>query len=363
MNATIQGFVRKEFAQAMRDRRMRVAIFVIPLIQLAVFGLALSTEVRRISLAARVRPDDPAGKRLVERAFASGWFIPARARGEDPFLWVRSGSAEAALVMPPEGLTAALAKGHAPVQALIDGSNSTRARGIDTYLRAILAETVAVGRPRAPPLTFSVRLLYNPEMQTRLFLVPGVMCLILGIAALILTSMAMARERELGTFETLISAPVQPWEIIVGKTLPYFLIGMAQVPLVLAVARFGFGVPVRGPMWQIAAASAAFVATQVALGFLVSSVARSQQQAMMGGFILLFPGIQLSGIIFPVENMPPAIAWAGYLNPFFYFVHLNRQIMLRGGDLGVFLKNILPLTALGVAAGAVALRRFRRTLD
>lgn len=363
MSQTIRGFVLKELAQAMRDRRMRIAIFVIPLIQLTIFGLALSTEVRRIGLAAQVRPDDPAGRALVERAYASGWFIPARAKGDDPFLWVRSGGAEAALVLPPEGLTAALAKGHAPVQALIDASNSTRARGIDTYLRAILADTVRGRESRPPPLRLAVRLLYNPEMQTRLFLVPGVMCLILGIAALILTSMAMARERELGTFETLISAPVQPWEIVVGKTLPYFLIGMLQVPLVLAVAHFGFGVPVRGPLWQLGLASAVFVATQVALGFLVSSVARSQQQAMMGGFILLFPGIQLSGIIFPVENMPPAIAWAGYLNPFFYFVHLNRQIMLRGGDLGVFVRNIVPLSLLGVAAAVVALRRFRRTLD
>lgn len=363
MNPTLLGFLRKELAQAMRDPRMRVAIFIIPLVQLTIFGLALSTEVRRVSLAAAVRPDDPAGRRLLERAYASGWFIPARTAGNDPFLWVRSGSAEAVLVMPPRGLTAALLKGDARVQALIDAANATRARGIDTYLRAVLAETVRVGRGPPPAFRFSARLLYNPEMQTSLFLVPGVMCLILGISTLILTSMAMARERELGTFETLISAPVAPWEIVLGKTFPYFLIGMAEVPLVLSVAYFFFGVPLRGPLWQLALGSAVFVACQVAVGFLVSSVARSQQQAMMGGFIVLFPGIQLSGIIFPVENMPAAIAWVGYLNPFFYFVHLNRQVMLRGGDLGVFLKNLLPLTALGFAAAAVALWRFRRTLD
>lgn len=364
MNPTIVGFIRKELVQAVRDPRARGMLFVLPVVQLLVFGVALSSEIRNVRLAVSARPDDAYSRRLAERFYASGWFVPVPGGEGDPFDWVRSGRAEAVLVAPPDGAAKAAARGEADYQLLVDASNSVRARGVETYAQAILAEHARdEGGGAAPPsFRFSTRVLYNPTGDTAIFMIPGTLCLMLCLVTTILTTMSMAGERERGTLETLFAAPVAPWEVLVGKTVPFVILGMVDLPLVLIVAAL-LGVPIRGPLWLIGLSTLIFVCTTVSIGFLVSSYAKDQQQAMLGGFLFIFPSIQLSGVIFPIENMPRVLSWLGHLNPLGYFVVVIRHLLLKGGDMGAILPNLAAMAALGFVALFWAGRRFRQTLN
>ena len=365
MNRTILAFLRKELSQSLRDPRMRIVIFLLPIIQMTVFGLAISTEIRGIRLAAVHAPADAAARQLADRFYASGWFVPATGSGQDPYRLIASGRADAVLVAPTGGLTKALGRGPASLQLLVNATNATKARSIESYAAAIIAGETAPDRPGAPQpgIELDVRILYNPAMESSIFMVPGVMGMILCLVTIILTSMSLAKEKELGTFETILAAPLRPWEILLGKTLPYFLLGLADAVLVLAAAVVIFSVPVRGPLWMLALASVVFVAATVGVGTLVSTISANQQQAMLGSFLFLFPAVLMSGLMFPIENMPPAILWVAQLNPLKYFVTLMRDIMLKGGDGRVFATNLSVLVLMAAAVGAASYRRFRQRLN
>lgn len=363
INPTVAGFVRKELSQALRDKRMRGMLFIMPVVQLLMFGFALSAEIRNIRLAVVASPSDAFTRGLAERLYASRWFTPVAADPGDPFDQLRSGRAEAVLVAPTGGGDKAYGRGHAEYQLLIDATNAQRARGVEQYAQAVLAEHLrARGDPGASAFSFSTRTLYNPENDTATYMVPGTLCLLLCLVTLTLTSMSMTRERESGTLETLLAAPVSPWEVLAGKTLPYALLGLLDVPLVLGVS-WAMGVPIRGPLWEIFLVAAVFVGTSVCLGFLISSYTRSAQQAQLGTFLILFPAIQLSGVVYPVENMPYAVKLVTYLDPIRYLVIMIRHLMLKGGDLGLLLPNLAALAAIGAVAAWWAGARFRQTLN
>lgn len=366
MNPTLLGFLRKEFIQTLRDPRMRILLFLAPVIQLILFGYALSNEVRDIRLAVAAPPGDAVASRLLVRAEASGWFIPERFAGDDPVAWIQSGRAEAVLVAPPGGFRRALVRGDLEVQLLLDMTNMIRGRSIERYLRGLMARVLQDMRPsggETPRLAFNVRILYNPGMETALFLVPGVMVMLLCILTILLTSMAIVREKEMGTFETLVSAPVRNWEILLGKTLPFVILALVVGHLILLAAMLLFDLPMRGAYWKFFAAVLVFIGTTVSVGTLISTIARSQQQAMMGSFLFLFPAIMLSGLMFPVENMPPALIGVAYLNPLKYMLTLLRNIFLKGGDPWVFAWNLTALALLAVVAMAASFKRFRQTLN
>jgi len=363
INPTVAGFVRKELSQALRDPRMRGMLFIMPVVQLLMFGFALSSEIRNIRLAVVASPDDAFTRELADRFYGGGWFARADPGPGDPFDWVRAGRAEAVLVAPTGGGDKAFGRGSAEYQLLVDATNAERARGVEQYAKSVLAAQLrARGDRGASAVTFSVRTLYNPEDDTATYMVPGTLCLLLCLVTLTLTSMSMTREKELGTLETLLAAPVSPWEVLAGKTVPFAILGLLDVPLVLAVA-WAMGVPIRGPLWEIALVAFTFVCTSVSLGFLISSYMKSAQQAQMGTFLLLFPAIQLSGVVYPVENMPKAVQWLTRLDPIRYLVVMIRHLMLKGGDLGLLLPNLAALALIGAAAVLWAGRRFRQTLN
>jgi ABC-2 type transport system permease protein len=363
MLQTLLGFTRKELSQALRDPRMRGMLFFMPVIQLLMFGFAVSSEIRNIRLAVVSSPGDAYTRRLVDRFDSSKWFTRVAPGAGDAFDWVRSGRAEAVLIAPRDGGDKDSGRGVASYQLLIDATNAERARGVEQYARAVLSEHLrAEGGAAAPAFQFTVRTLYNPEDDTATYLVPGTLCLLIGLTALTFTGMSMSREREMGTLETLLSSPVAPVEIMLGKTVPYVILGMIQLPLVLLVAWL-MGVPIRAPLWEIAASSLVFVCTAVAIGFLISSFMKNQQQSMLGTFLILFPMIQLSGVVYPVENMPAAIRWITRIDPMRYFVVVIRHLMLKGGDLGAILPNLAALAAIGAVAWLWARRRFHQTLN
>lgn len=364
MNRTLIGFIKKEFRQVLRDKRMRLILFVLPVIQLTLFGVAISTEIRNVRLGLAAAPGDTVAFDIYRRALGSGWFQPASRPNEDPFALLQSGRADAVLVAPAGGLTAALAHPPAQMQVLIDATNVTKANAVERYVQQVLQETLredGLAKP-AGGVRLDVRLLYNPSMRSAIYMVPGVMSMIVCVLTILLTAMALAREKELGTFETLVAAPIKTWELMAGKTLPYFVLGMLDIPLILAVAVGVFGVPIRGPLSALFFAAVGFIAATVSIGMLISTVARNQQQAMMGGFIFLFPAILLSGIMFPVDNMPLALKAFVYVNPLTYFAALLRNIMLKGGSTDVIVTYTGILFVIAAAMLMLATARFRRTL-
>lgn len=364
---TIRGFIRKELAQTLRDPRMRAMLILMPLVQLTVFGLALSSDVRNIRLAAHAEMRDPLMQDIVRDAIGGGWFVKADESPSEEiegFDEIRGGAAEAALFAPEGGLTRALVRHDAKLQALIDSADLVRARSIENYLRAIVDRAAVAYEELSgpPPLFFSTRLLYNPELVSAYYLVPGVICMLLCVLVITMTSMSIAKEKEVGTFETLIAAPVTPMEILAGKTIPFVLIGCVNLPLVAAIALLGFHVPMRGAWAELALAMIFFLMTAVSIGTLISTVARNQQQAMMGGFLFIMPAILLSGIMFPIDNMPTALKWIAHANPLMYFITLLRNIMLKGGDPGVIVRNTGALAFLAAISVGIAIKRFRMHL-
>ncbi|MCM2276712.1 MAG: ABC transporter permease [Oligoflexia bacterium] len=373
MNRTLQGFLRKEFRQTLRDPRMRLLLFVAPIIQLSIFGVALSTETRNVRLAVAppgIVERDPLLREIHDKSLASGWFLPAKTPVSDPFEAIRAGRVDAVLVPPPGGLTRAVARGDGQLQLLLDATNVTRAQGVERYLRTIAATVgaaqtlvsggVALGTP--PPLQFDVRILFNPTMRTAVFMVPGVMSMLVCLLTIILTSMSLTKEKETGTFETLISAPVTATEVILGKTIPFVLLGISNIPLILAAGILLFDLPMRGSLALLAFAALVFVICTVGIGIFISTIARNQQQSMMGGFLFLFPATMLSGMMFPIENIPDFLRWLAYLNPLTYFIEILRNILLKGGSPELVLRNIGILALMAFFTIGGSLRRFRTRL-
>jgi drug efflux transport system permease protein len=366
MNRTLLGFIKKELTQTLRDKRMRVILFVMPVIQLTLFGVAISTEVKNIRLAAVYDSRDTVLRDVYERSISGGWFIPARGSGQDPYKLVEADEADAVLVPPPGGFTRSLGRGDAPLQLLVNATNVLQAQAIEVYLRTIIQQTLQDDLntvASAPPIRISTRVLFNPSLETSFFMVPGTLCMIMIITTMIMANIAIVREKEMGTFEMLISAPVSRSEVIYGKTVPYVVLGMSNFPLVLAVAVFIFHVPMRGSLLVMFLAAFAFVCTAVALGTLISTYCKNQQQASLSGFLFIFPMIMFSGLMFPIENIPGSIRWISYLDPLMHYMGLLRNIMLKGGDASYVVTHISVLVLMAIVTVIGSFRRFHTTLE
>jgi ABC-2 type transport system permease protein len=366
MKRTLLGFIKKELIQTLRDPRMRILLFVVPVVQLTVFGIAISTEVKNIRLAAVFDSRDTVLRTIYERSIAGKWFIPAKGRALDPYTLIEAGEADAVLVPPPGGFTRALGRGQAELQLLVNATNVVQAQSVEGYLKAIIEQTLRDDlaiNPPAFPVQITTRVLFNPDLNTAIFMVPGVMCMIMILTTMVMANIGIVREKEMGTFEMLIAAPVSRSEIIYGKTIPYVVLGMSNFPLVLAVAVFAFQVPVRGPLLVLFLAALVFVCTTVALGTLISTYCQNQQQASLAGFLFIFPMIMFSGLFFPLENMPDVLRWVSYVNPLAHFMGLLRNIMLKGGELNYVVRHIAYLIVIAVITVIASFRRFHTTLQ
>lgn len=366
MNQTLIGFIRKEFYQTLRDPRMRFFLFIVPVIQMTLFGYALSNEVKRIRLAAIFDSKDFITRNIYEHSLQGEWFIPADTKQTDPYEMIRAGVADVVMIAPPGGFTKALRRGEAPLQLLVDASNATQANAVENYLQTITNNIVKTDlklEPAQGPIKFDVRVLYNPSLDTSIFMVPGVLCMLMVMSSLTLCMTAITREKETGTFEMLISAPVKASEVIFGKTIPYVILGMCNMPITLAIAIFVFKVPMRGSLLLLIISAFFFVCTCVALGTLISTVCRNQQQANLASFLFMFPAIMFSGLMFPVENMPSVLKFIAYLDPLSHYLSILRNIMLKGGDYQFIGTHVVYLCGIAIVAGWCSFKRFNTTLD
>jgi ABC-2 type transport system permease protein len=365
MNPTLKGFIQKEFRQTLRDPRMRFFLFIVPIIQMTLFGLALSNEVKHIRIAAAFDAKDSVMRNIYEQSLQGEWFIPAKTTHIDPYEMIHSGEADVVVIPPPGGLTKALGRKEAPLQLLVDATNATQANAVENYLSSIINKVVRHDlnlKDPESPIHFDVRILYNPSLDTSIFMVPGVLCMLMVMSSLTLCMSAITREKETGTFEMLVSAPVKAYEILLGKTIPYVILGMCNMPVTLAVAIFVFGVPMRGSFLLLVISAFFFVCTCVSLGTLISTLCKNQQQANLASFLFMFPAIMFSGLLFPLENMPSLLRTLAHIDPLSHYLSILRNIMLKGGDLQFVGMHVGYLFIIAIVAGAFSYSRFKTTL-
>lgn len=371
----IKHMLVKEFIQVLRDPKMRGVIFLMPIIQVLVFGYAVTTDVKHVRTAVYDLDNTQTTLELVDRFARSSYFdVVARVTDDRHAQAVIDRGEVRALLRMNHGFQNELRAGRpAELQVIVDGTDSNTAGIVLDYSRKIAAQfsrQVTVARtnrglgvvPRAVALDLETRAWFNENLESRNFYVPGVIAIIVMLITLMLTSMAVVREKEIGTMEQIMVTPITPREFILGKTLPFALIGFADVVLVTAIGVLWFEVPIRGNLVLLFAGTALYLLTTLGLGLLLSTVSQTQQQAMMGTFFIYFPAVLLSGFMFPIANMPVAVQWLTYLNPLRYFLVIVRAIFLKGVGAEILWPQLAALGAMGVVTLGLASRRFRKTL-
>ncbi|MBO4556471.1 MAG: ABC transporter permease, partial [Elusimicrobiales bacterium] len=342
---TLRGFIRKEFIHIFRDKKMIAVLFFIPTVQMIMFGLALTSEVKNIELAIYSKPN-PIARKIQSKAIESGWFAKADIiyGNEEPSAIIEEGRTEAVLVFPEEGSAKIMEKGGS-AQLLINAINAQRAQQINAYISQIFSQASQETAKQAGidsavnAIHIEYRVMYNHYLDTKNFMVPALVVMAGFMVILLVCAMSITKEKETGTMEKLIAAPIGTAEILAGKTIPYFIIGLAIMAFMLSAGIFGFGLPLRGRLWQLAANALVLDACALSIATIISIAAKSQQQAMMGCILVLLPSILLSGIMFPVSNIPLQFRWICYINPLMYGAENFRNAMLKGGDPAHFWLN------------------------
>jgi ABC-2 type transport system permease protein len=367
--------VRKELLQLRRDPRLFRLILVAPMIQLLVFGYAVSTDVRHTATFLVDQDRSPLSRELVDAFTASGYFdvVAASGAAPDAVKALDRGQATLGLVIPPgfgRDLLAAGTEGvpAATVQLLVDGTNSNIATVALGYAEGILrsfgARVAAAGAelPEAA-VALQERAWYNPSLESRNYNVPAVVGTLMLLVALLLTALAIVREREIGTLEQLMVSPLSPGELIAGKTLPFALIAFIDLGLVTTIAVLWFEVPFRGNLLVLLLASLLFLLPALGTGLLISTVSSTQQEAFLTTFLTFMPTILLSGFLFPISSMPRVFQWLTLFNPLRHYLEIVRGVFLKGAGLAVLWPQHLALLALGAALLTLAARRFEKRVQ
>lgn len=364
----------KELLQLRRDRLTLGMMVMIPVLQLLLFGWAINTDVRHMHTVVLDHDRSASSRDLVRRMEVTGYYdIVGHVRSyEEIETALRRGEARLAIVLPA-GMGTDLARGRiATVQLIVDGSDpmtvgsatNTAASLVSARSTEILAKklTRMGSRPPAAPLGLEPAIWYNPEQRTAVYIVPGLIGVILTMTMVMLTAMAIARERERGTLEALIVSPVRRLEIVVGKILPYIVIGYVQMSLVLLAGWVFFRTPVRGSLLLLYVLSLLFIAANLAIGLVFSTAAKTQQQAMQMSFFFLLPNILLSGFMFPFEGMPQAAQWLSQGLPLTHFLRIVRRITLQGAAFPDVAGELVWLACILFVLIVVASIRFKKKL-
>lgn len=364
----------KEFLQIFRDPKMRGIIFVMPVLQVLVFGYAVTLDVEHIRTAVYDLDNSAASREFVSRFERSGYFdVTRHAQSANELKHLIDRGEIAAAFQINSGFADDLRLGRvAEVQLIVDGTDSNTASVVLDYSGKIamqLSRDVLITRftrvrgafETPGRIELETRTWFNENLESRNFYVPGVIAIVVMLITLMLTSMAVVREKEIGTIEQIMVTPITPVEFILGKTLPFALIGFADVILVTVVGVFWFNVPIQGSLPLLFGATSLYLMTTLGIGLLISTVSRTQQQAMMSAFFFYFPAVLLSGFMFPIANMPQAVQWFTYLNPLRYFLVVIRGIFLKGVGLEILWPEMLALAVLGIVMLWLASSRFQKT--
>ncbi len=368
----IRELVRKEFILLFRDKRNRPVLIMVPIIQMLVFGYVVNYDIRVIRVALLDQARTAESRLLADTLTGNGIFRIDRTARDTRELQtlLLKGKVDLALQVSPD-FSQKIRRGEtAAVQVLADGSMSNMASvriaytvsALDTLNRRLLRE-LHPERMDYGRIDARIRTWYNPNLDSQHFFVPGIVAFVIMLISLLLTSIAIIREKEQGTMEQLVVTPLKPVELIVGKTIPYILISFAQMIVVTALAVFWFRIPLAGSLALLAFATALFLLSSLGVGLFISTVSATQQQAMMTTFFFILPAFMLSGFVFPIANMPETVQWLTCLNPLRFFLVIIRGIFLKGVGMAVLWPQFAALALLGALVFAGAIGRFRKRLD
>jgi ABC-2 type transport system permease protein len=372
----LKSMLIKEFTQILRDPKMRAILTVVPIFQIIVFGYAVNTDVRHIATAVHDLDNSPVSRELVARLEQSGYFdITQHPRNDREIRDLLDRGTVKAVVQINHGFMEQVQAGRPVTVPLItDGTDPNTARIVLSHALKIVgnfSESILLDQLRQtsgasenrPPVTLESRAWFNDNLESRNYYVPGVTAMMVLITTMMLSSMAVVREKEIGTMEQIIVTPIRRWEFILGKTIPFALIGFTNVTIVSLVAFFWFRIPLRGSLPLLFAATGLYLLSTLGFGLFISTISQTQQQAMMSSFMFTFPAMLLSGFAFPIDNMPQVIQWATLLNPLRYYLVIIRSIFLKGVGVAVLWPPLAGLAILGTLILSIAVYRFRKTVN
>ncbi len=372
---TIIHLIRKEFYQIRRDKSMIAIVLLAPTIQLIILGYAAILDVRNIPMVVLDMDSSHHSRELVDRFVNSGYytivdFISTLDEIDD---YIDRGKAGVAAVIPKNFGNNLYAGRSAKLQLIVDGTETNIATIgmnyasmiVTRFSQNIMIERIdqSGGGSITPMVVPEIRIWYNPNLESRNFMIPGIVGMLLMVITINLTSLSIVKEKEIGTFDQLAVTPIKSHHLLAGKTIPAMIIGMADVVLVISIAFLHFGIPIKGNILLLFFLSLIFLLTTLGIGLFVSTISRTQQQAMMTSvFFILLPMIYLSGFVFPIENMPGIFQTISYLMPLRYFFVIVRGIFLKGVGIAELWDQALMLTIIGVAIFTLSAMRFRKTV-
>jgi ABC-2 type transport system permease protein len=371
----IWHIVRKEFIQALRDPRLRLFVVLPPLIQLIIYGYAINFDIKNIATAVFDEDRTQESRDLLNRFAATDYFdlryhVSSQQQVRD---LMDRGRITLAVRISPDFTDNLRAERPALLQLIIDGTDSNTALVVSRYAGAILTDysqkilrerlrEMGLGQTLAVPVVIEPRAWFNVNLMSRYTYVPGVIAMVVMLVSLMLTALSVVREKEIGTMEQILVSPIRPLEFMLGKTIPFVLISLVDVVLVTLVGLFWFEVPLRGNPLVLFCGVIFFLFNSVGLGLLISTVSTTQQQAMMAGTFFFTPAILLSGLVFPIPNMPLAVQYLTLLNPLRYFIIIIQDVFLKGVGLAVLWPQLVGLALLGIGLLTLSVFRFREHL-
>lgn len=373
-NSRIFSIIRKEFLQIFRDPRTLAMIIIMPIMQLFLLGYAATTDVKNISMTVWDQSKTIQSRNLLDAFRAADYFVIEHSVGslEEYQALIESGDTRVVLVIPPD-YDRRLLEGNAQVLMVLDGSDATvGATALSTarlvgqaYSTKIMSEQSSLAGRTAPstPVEVRTQVWYNPDLNSAFFNIPGVIGMILSFITSILTATTIVRERERGTIEQLIVTPIRSWELIAGKLLPYVILGFIETFEILLIGHWWFGVPIRGSGGLIILTSGLFLMSSLGIGLLASTLANTQQEAMMTVMMFNLPMIFLSGFFFPIAAMPKFLQIVSYAIPLRYYLTIIRSLLIKGVGLAAIQSEVIALIIFGVVIMGAASLRFRKRLD
>lgn len=376
MKGRIFFIIKKEFLQFKKDRKMFIISIISPILQLIMLGYAANIDIKDIPIVICDRDHSVMSRRYSDSLTNAGYFIKIDSIGQMDEIddYIGQGKASIGIVIP-ENFEKNIIKGKtAQILSIIDGADSNIATIGMNYLSIITAqynqkltiqkmEFIKGLNINPKKINPEIRVWYNPELKSRNFMVPGVLGMLLMVITLMLTSLAIVKEKEIGTLEQLIVTPIKPYELIFGKLIPFTIIGIIDIILVFIVTILWFGIPIKGNIFLLFGLSIIFLISTLGLGLFVSTVASNQQQAMITSmFFLMMPMMFLSGFVFPIENMPKVIQWITYAMPLRYYFNIVRGIFLKGNDFCDLWVDALMLLILGIIIFVISVLRFKKKI-
>ncbi len=364
----ILSLARKEFLALMRDKRSRIVIIVPPIVQLFIFGFAATYDLDDIPVAVYNEDSGGASRELLARIEGSPHFsVRYRLAGDAEVAPLIDNRKVLLVVRFGQRFSADLARGEpAPLQVVIDGRNSNTAMVALNYLREVVLEFSRAWQREhgqtGPPAKLEMRAWYNENLQSRWFIVPGIVGSLMLVVTLLVTALSVAREREQGTFDQLLVTPLRPVEILVGKAIPGMVIGVLEATLIIALMVWFFDIPLRGSVSALYLGILLFLLATVGVGLMISSIALTQQQAILGTFLFIVPAVILSGFTTPIANMPEWVQWLTYFDPLRYFLVIVRGVTLEGDGFALLFHQFWPMAVIGACTLAMAGWLFRHRM-